>query len=408
MKQKKSKRLEFSNFKLNYLLDITRAINENYTVDELLKRFERLLIDELNIGKVLLFKKTKKWEQFIISGIDEASIEAINVETDLCQYKKMTRCSLSKDEKFQQFDLIIPVSHKDQILAYALIGDKDKEEKGVSPTIKHQNFIDTIANIIIVAIENKRLAKENIDQEKIRQEFLLASKMQSMLIPNKNSLPNNEKINTASFYLPHFEVGGDYYDFIELNENEIGFCIADVSGKGISAAILMSNFQATLRALFTTEINLPDLMVKLNKTVLDNAKGEKFLTLFIAKYNYQTRELEYINAAHNPPLLYEVKNKKMKYLTKGCVGIGMLDEIPKITLGYEIIQSKSKLLCFTDGLVEMEYHNNIEFEADQLEEYFEKDLNIEKTIDSIIKKLNIRQRQETIFDDISIIGIEFF
>jgi len=98
----------------------------------------------------------------------------------------------------------------------------------------------------------------------------------------------------------------------------------------------------------------------------------------------------------------------MKYLTKGSVGIGMLDEIPKISVGNEIIQSETKLLCFTDGLVEMEYHNDIEFEADQLEEYFEKDLNIKKTIENIIKKLNIRQRQETIFDDISIIGVEFF
>ena len=86
-------------------------------------------------------------------------------------------------------------------------------------------------------------------------------------------------------------MGGDYYDVIQLSEDEVGFCIADVSGKGISAAILMSNFQANLRALFTQEISLKQLVCKLNNRVLESANGEKFITLFIAKYNYPERNL---------------------------------------------------------------------------------------------------------------------
>jgi sigma-B regulation protein RsbU (phosphoserine phosphatase) len=136
----------------------------------------------------------------------------------------------------------------------------------VSPIIKHLNFIQTLTNIIIVAIENMRLFKESLRQESIKKELELASKMQNMLIPNPSILPRNEKIRMTAFYLPHMDVGGDYYDFIELGKHEFGFCISDVSGKGMSAAFLMSNFQA-ISGLFSPVILLlmhlsKNLMIK--------------------------------------------------------------------------------------------------------------------------------------------------
>lgn len=138
-------------------------------------------------------------------------------------------------------------------------------------------------------------------------------------------MPKNEKIWITAFYHPHFDVGGDYYDVINLSENEVGFCIADVSGKGISAALLMSNFQANLRALFTSGIDLQLLVVKLNDCVMKSANGEKFITLFVAKYSQTAKELEYINAGHNHPILYETDSKNLAFLKEGCVGIGMLE-----------------------------------------------------------------------------------
>jgi len=141
-------------------------------------------------------------------------------------------------------------------------------------------------------------------------------------------LPDTPNIKVKSFYHPHYEIGGDYYDFIQLDEENVGFCIADVSGKGIAAAIVMSNFQANLRAQFNAHVTLPDLIGILNSRLYANARGEKFITLFLAKYNTRTRVLEYINAGHNPPIFYEVNSKELAYLSKGCVGLGMIDEIP--------------------------------------------------------------------------------
>ena len=137
----------------------------------------------------------------------------------------------------------------------------------MSPVLKHLNFIQTISSIILVAIENIRLFSESLQQEALKKELELAARMQKILIPDNRTLPWNSCLKVKGFYYPHYEVGGDYYDCIRLSDNETGFCIADVSGKGISAAILMSNFQASLRALFTKDIGLPELLKKLNNIV---------------------------------------------------------------------------------------------------------------------------------------------
>ena len=211
-----------------------------------------------------------------------------------------------------------------------------------------------------------------------------------------------------AFYHPHLEVGGDYYDYIELSKDEIGFCISDVSGKGMSAALLMSNFQANLRALFTYEISLLALVEKLNERVLHAANGEKFITLFVAKYNMKTRELEYINAGHNHPILYHKNNHKLEFLGKGCVGIGMLDEIPLIRKGLVNIDGPTKILCYTDGLVELMDGRGVSTDTSEIETCLKNDGPITDNIDDIIRRQKILDGSTAIFDDISILGVEIF
>jgi len=288
-----------------------------------------------------------------------------------------------------------------------LIGDIEEEGEGVSPIIKHLRFIQTLSNIITVAIENKRLFQETLRQEALKREMELASRMQTMLIPATEKLPSNPSIRMKAFYHPHFEVGGDYYDVIQLSKNEVGFCIADVSGKGISAAILMSNFQANLRALYTADKSLSDTLTRLNESVMQSAKGEKFITLFIARYHFQTRELKYVNAGHNPPLLYETGTGNLSQLSSGCVGMGMLDELPFINEAALTLDNPAKLFCYTDGLVEVIQDSGVEFGTENLEKQLSNPLALEENIQTIIKEQKILEDSAAIFDDISIIGAEF-
>ncbi len=409
MKDKGSiKRLKLTNFKLRALLNITRAINENLSQEELLARYESILREDLKIGKLVLFKLEGGWKCILSSGISDQAQTKIDVEKDLLSFDEIAFVSSSQSSVLSNYDIIIPVIHNGKHIAFVIIGDIEEESEGISPTIKHLNFIQTISNIIIVAIENIRLFKESLRQEAIKKELELASKMQNMLIPHTSSLPNNDKLRMTAFYHPHLEVGGDYYDYLVLSRDEIGFCISDVSGKGMSAALLMSNFQANLRALFTHEISLLALVEKLNERVLHATNGEKFITLFVGRFNYKTRELEYINAGHNQPILYKKTEKSLVFLDRGCVGIGMLDEIPMVKQGMVYIEGPSKILCYTDGLVELMDGRGITTETADIEECLKNDDSIDSNIREIIKKQKILEDSTAIFDDISMLGIELF
>jgi len=358
-------RPRLKDFKLNALLEVTKAINNNFPTSELLTIYEQIVRDKLNIGKLVLFSNQDPgWVCLLKYGVTDPFIDSINVEQEFGGISEIRTMDFTKRALQKSFEIIVPVFHKQRPLAYVLIGDLNEDQLELSPTIKHLPFIQTLTNIIIVAIENKKLAKENIRQAAMRKELELAWEMQRMLFPS--ALPVNERFEVDAVYLPHLQVGGDYYDFMQLNENEFAFCVADVSGKGVPAALLMSNFQANLRILLGLIPSLTDLVKELNSKVNSSAKGEKFITLFVAKYNTVTRTLTYINAGHNPPLL--VSNGSVNLLKIGCTGLGMFDELQRVKEGIINITHPSTITCYTDGLVELENEKNEEFGVKRLQD----------------------------------------
>ena len=163
-----STRKEISNFKLNSLLDITLAINENLSTKELMKKYEKLLKEDLDIGKVIIFKLGEKWDCILNSGFNK-NLSDIDVEQHFVPIREISFISAVPDKFSDEVDIIIPVFHKDSPIAYVLIGDIDEESDGVSPVIKHLRFIQTLSNIIVVAIENQRLYTENLKQVAIKE-----------------------------------------------------------------------------------------------------------------------------------------------------------------------------------------------------------------------------------------------
>jgi sigma-B regulation protein RsbU (phosphoserine phosphatase) len=405
MEEKKgpAERLKISKFKLDSLLDITLSINANLPTEDLLAKYEFILRNNLGIGKILIFKHSGTWECLLNGGFPK-HYETIDVESRL-----LGICEIffgAPDLGFEGVDIIVPVYNNNVILAFVFIGDIEEEGEGMSPVLKHLNFIQTISSIIIVAIENIRLFNESLRQEALKKELELAAKMQKMLIPDNSHMPKNPKIIVTGFYYPHYEVGGDYYDCIRLSETKTGFCIADVSGKGISAAMLMSNFQASLRALFTYDIELEVLVKKLNSIVVVNAAGEKFITLFVARYDHKSRVLEYINAAHNPPVLYNTATGETLHLTTSCVGIGMLDEIPSVKKSEILVKDFSKIVCYTDGLSELKYPNGKEIGTKEIIRHIANTEPVENNIRKMIKALGLPHNNPSTFDDVSIIAAD--
>ncbi|MDQ1297063.1 MAG: phosphoserine phosphatase RsbU/P [Bacteroidota bacterium] len=405
MEEKKSlnDRLKLSRFKLNSLLDITLSINANLPTEELLAKYESILRDDLGIGKILIFKHSVTWECLLNGGFPKY-FETMDVESRLLGFDDITY--VSADMGFEGVDIIVPVYNNNVHLAFLFIGDIEEEGEGMSPVIKHLNFIQTISSIIIVAVENIRLHKESLRQEALKKELELAARMQKMLIPDSRSMPKNPEMIVSGFYYPHYEVGGDYYDCVKLSETKTGICIADVSGKGMSAAILMSNFQASLRALLTEEIKLDSLIQKLNKIVVSNAEGEKFITFFIARYDHKNKVLEYINAAHNSPVLFDTATNEVYHLKSSCVGIGMLDEIPAVKVTEILIKGFSKIVCYTDGLSELKGEDGLDIGTKEIIRHISNKEPVEKNLQEMIRFLGIPDTNPYLFDDVSIIAAD--
>lgn len=389
--------------KLNSLLEITKAINNNFSTTQLLDIFKDVLEVQLKIGKLALFSNSDGgWKCILKYGIGD-EYNNIDAARDLLPMKEIGSINFSETSLNKSFEIIIPVFHKSDPLAYVLIGDlEDRVE--VSPAIKHLNFIQTLTSIIVVAIENKKFAKESILQAALKKELELASEMQSMLFPS--TLPNDSRLEAAAAYLPHQQVGGDYYDFIWLNDNEFAFCMADVSGKGVAAALLMSNFQANLQVLIKHTNSLTELIKELNKKVLASAKGEKFITFFIAKYNLSTRSLSFINAAHNPPVL--VTENGTALLSTGCTGLGMFDEIETIQEGHLTLAHETTIVCYTDGLVELENDNGEDFGVERLKEFIKTNHSLDlKTLNKQLMDTLIDYKQSKPYiDDIALFSIK--
>jgi phosphoserine phosphatase RsbU/P len=406
-KDASKERLKISKFKLNALLDITLSINANLPTEELLSKYESILRNNLGIGKILIFKhQEKKWECILNGGFPGTTESMMNNEDVLLRFTEIE--IVTNDPSYDGVDIIIPVFNNLVPLAYILIGDIEEEGEGMSPVLKHLNFIQTLSSIIIVAIENIRLFRESLRQEAFKKELELAARMQTMLIPRENQLPSEGKIIVNGFYFPHYEVGGDYYDCIKLSETKTGFCIADVSGKGISAAILMSNFQASFRALFTHDIDLVSLVKKLNTIIIANASGEKFITFFVARYDEETGILEYINAAHNPPVLYNTSTREILHLNACCVGIGMLDEIPSIEKQEVTVKDYSKIVCYTDGLSELKDENGVDIGTRVIIKHITNNKPVKGNISDMLRELRIPDENPGLFDDVSIIAADLY
>ncbi|MBI1191794.1 MAG: SpoIIE family protein phosphatase [Bacteroidetes bacterium] len=387
---------------IDALLDITRAINDNRSEQQLLQIYDLTLLVHLRVKNIAIFLHDETWNLAFERKITEAA-RAIDVEKELSPYTDVVRFDedgLERPEALAEFDVVLPVRHKDQALAYVLMGYPHKESYEVMD--EKIRFIQAFTNIAVVAIENKKLFKRQLEQEGMKKELQLASQVQSMLIPDH--LPDDDRIQMAAVYQPHRNVGGDYYDFIELSNNEVVFCIADISGKGTGAALLMANFQAHVRALMKTSgQDLKAFVRQLNENILVITRGEKFITMFLGRYNYSTRQLVYVNCGHNPSMLYH--GGETLLLTEGCTILGMFDQLPSVKTGSIQVPPGSVIINYTDGVTDVQNEKGLSYSTDHIIHYLQRhpDTDMHQLVRGIMNEIYRFKGEMEYVDDISIL-----
>ena len=394
------KQIEKKELELNALLEITQAINSNVPEDSLYKIFNFTLRANLNIKKLTLFVMDEVWNCKVSFG-SVNNYKKIKLDERVTMVKNIHRISEFENCDFEEFDLVIPVTHEEKTMALVFVGGLDDQ-----PTHEQEEnikFIQALSNIIIVAIENKKLAKKQLEQEAFRKELEIASDVQQFLFPEK--LPNTDHLKMEASYLPHDLVGGDYYDYIPINKNQFLICVADVSGKGIPAALMMSNFQASLRTLLRQTRNLTEIVEALNFQAMENTKGEKFITFFGAIYDISLKTMVYVNAGHNPAILW-TKKEGIRLLEVGSTVLGAMNPLPFINEGFVTDLEEFFLFSYTDGLTETVNEDGVEFGMNWLTEYIKKnnDKNLKVIHQDIIVALDGFKGRNAYRDDITMLS----
>jgi len=358
--EKLEKDLNLKKLQIKSLLTITQAINDNVSSDGLFNMYKSFLSWEMTIEKMALFIiGDEGWECKVKTNYDDT--EGYKLIPHLLAYRRLHTIKEDDDSLLSDFDIVIPVFHKDNPIAYSLIGGiRDKED-----LYNKIQFITTITNIIAVAIENKRLFRKQIEQEKYKREMELASEVQQMLIPH--SLPVKDKYAMSQIYMPHSNIGGDYLDYIRFDEDRFAFCIADISGKGVAAALLMANFQAMIQSLIYQYRDLETFVFALNQAVFRITQSDKFITFFIAEVDTKEMSMRYINAGHYPPVM--INGGKLRRLDKGCTLIGAFEKLPDIEEEKIKIDGEAMILSFTDGLAELQDQDDTYFDDDKIEAF---------------------------------------
>jgi serine phosphatase RsbU (regulator of sigma subunit) len=223
-------------------------------------------------------------------------------------------------------------------------------------------LLTLLANLAAVKIENSMSIEMSIEKEKMEKELTLAADIQSDFLPRKT--PECKGFDIAGYMTPCYQVGGDYYDYIPIGTDRLGVAIADVSGKGVSASLLMASLRASLHSEVHLQYDMKKMAAKLNDFIHKSSAINSFITFFFCEVNMKSGELRYVNAGHNPPIILDKKGN-IKRLESSGLCLGMFPDVEYNVLSTTLRPGDVTLL-FTDGITESRNKENKEFEEEKL------------------------------------------
>jgi sigma-B regulation protein RsbU (phosphoserine phosphatase) len=350
LNQKKEKELIFGLnekiFQLNHLIDagieLSRFEKRNILFELALERVSSLT--NASSALIKIEDRDNNSEQYFLfpAGIDRESILNSNLKVQTS------------------------FEHKGRTYLFVLSGKETR--KGLTYFNElDQSLFEAVTRQVSAAIENEFLHQQSIEKELIEKEINIAASIQQRIIPKELSKINGYEI--AGINIPSKEVGGDYYDCINLKNGKIALIIADVTGKGIAAALLVSTLNASLYSYLEFDLPLTDIADRLNKLIYRSTPSDRFITFFGAVLKPESGELEIVNAGHNPILLLR-NNSSLEKIEAGGVGLGMLDFGIPYTGQNLKLEKGDKLFLYTDGIPEAMNPDEVEYSDERMIEFF--------------------------------------
>jgi sigma-B regulation protein RsbU (phosphoserine phosphatase) len=266
-----------------------------------------------------------------------------------------------------------------------------------------QRLLSIIASQSAHVLEHARLLQKEQQLLKLEEEYRMAKEIQLNILPKQ--IPEISGYDIFALNIPAREVGGDYYDFINLPENKIAFCLGDITGKGLPAAMLMANLQATLRGQALTQKNVSDNIKNSNLLLFNSTAENRFATLFYGELDFINHTITYCNAGHDAPI--SIFQNKISRLTEGGLLLGSFDfaEFEQVS---KLIEPGELLLIYSDGVTEAMNNTNEEFGEEKLLSILKSNVNLlaKELIDKIVSEVKTHSSKVEQSDDITLMAIK--
>jgi sigma-B regulation protein RsbU (phosphoserine phosphatase) len=364
-----NRRLDRKVQELNTLFDLGKEFGSLLDADKLVRLLVYSLLGQVGVNRYVICLQEGTDMRIVASRLEgqppqpELLTVLSRAKSPVLAENLVVRHSVDPRPLLKDLGLtvIVPVRLKEESRGLILVGDKLSREPFAPGDLE---FISSLGNLAMIALENARLFQETIEKQRMEDELLIAREIQKGLLPS--IIPSLSGFDIAAANISSKQVGGDYYDVIPVDEHRHIIAIGDVSGKGTPAALLMANLQATIRALVPLQLPLSELTGRVNDLMCRNTGGNKFVTFFWGMLDPRAGTLTYVNAGHNYPMLLRA-NGTLERLEKGGMILGVLKTDAPYEEALVQLSPGDLLTLFTDGVSEAMSRDACEYGEDRLE-----------------------------------------
>lgn len=393
---------------LNTLFDLSKEFNLLVDREKISRIFKFALLGQLFIRTFFLIYKNQ-------NDINLLAASGLQKQPDSKEIQKLFEATqddvIQVDESFGEdhawicesdITALISVSIQNEKVAVIGVGER---ANGVPFSETDFNFLKSLANLAVISIQKTYFLEERIDKERMEEELSIAKSIQEGLLPDP--IPEIEGVDLAASTISSREVGGDYFDIAKTLDGNTILAIADVTGKGVPAALLMANLQSMLHVLLPVDITLSEATERINNLIYRNTPPDKFITFFWAKYLSTHKILRYVNAGHNPPLLLRNNSNTFEELSDGGLLLGAMETMMPYDQKDIQLNFNDVLICYTDGVNEAMDTDEEEYGIDRLKECIirNRDKTSNEIMEAIVDEVSVFSNHK-LFDDLTLLIIK--
>jgi len=361
-----------------YFVLFDDTLNE-YTLLPALDHPERIIIDR---------------DDLFLGGVGQ--LESPVMTDRLTVYRAGSKLAAEMEKR--KIQLILPLKDANHLLGFLALTEK---ASGFRYNAEDISMLGVMSNQLVTVLTNARLYADSLEKQRLDEEVTMARQIQLDLLPK--CPPHAENYEICASSLPSRTIGGDFYDFIHKGDGSFGIVIADASGKGMPAALLVTQIQAILRSQVGNNLGISKILDNVNKHIVESTSSERFATLFYGEFDPETCRLKYSNAGHNYPILVRADGSH-ESLDRGGILLGAFPGA-KYQEAEVRLEKNDVLFFYTDGLSEAQNHDEEEFGEKRILDYLlsNRRMNSDEILEGILSDVRMFDRTDPPRDDTTLI-----